>query len=81
MKRFLVGSSTSSEWLADRPHRNPRRSIEQAERMGKAIVHRLRVGPGHTAVAVAVDTGLKYLAGELYDSWNDPRAAPGDLVS
>jgi len=24
------------------------------------------LGPGHTVVTVAVDTGLKYLAGELY---------------
>lgn len=49
--------------------------------MGKAILHRQRVGPGHNVVTVAVDTGLKYLAGELYDSWNDPRVAPADLVS
>src|SRR5919204_1840858 len=26
------------------------------------------LGPGHTVVTVAVDTGLKYLAGDLYDS-------------
>ena len=25
------------------------------------------LGPGHTVVTVAVDTGLKYLAGDLYD--------------
>ena len=24
------------------------------------------IGPGHTVVTVAVDTGLKYLAGNLY---------------
>lgn len=26
-----------------------------------------KLGPGHTVVTVAVDTGLKYLAGDLYD--------------
>ena len=26
----------------------------------------LELGPGHTVVTVAVDTGLKYLAGDLY---------------
>jgi cysteine synthase len=26
------------------------------------------LGPGHTVVTVAVDTGLKYLAGDLYVS-------------
>jgi cysteine synthase A len=25
------------------------------------------LGPGHTVVTVAVDTGLKYLAGDLYE--------------
>ena len=25
------------------------------------------LGPGHTVVTVAVDTGLKYLAGDLYN--------------
>jgi cysteine synthase len=25
------------------------------------------LGPGHTAATVAVDTGLKYLAGDLFD--------------
>lgn len=26
------------------------------------------LGPGHTVVTVAVDTGLKYLAGDLYQA-------------
>ena len=26
------------------------------------------LGPGHTVVTVAVDTGLKYLAGDLYEA-------------
>ena len=26
-----------------------------------------KLGPGHTVVTVAVDTGLKYLAGDLYE--------------
>src|SRR5207248_1549598 len=26
-----------------------------------------QLGPGHTVVTVAVDTGLKYLAGDLYE--------------
>ena len=26
------------------------------------------LGPGHTVATVAVDTGLKYLAGDLFDA-------------
>jgi cysteine synthase A len=26
------------------------------------------LGPGHTVVTVAVDTGLKYLAGDLFET-------------
>lgn len=33
-----------------------------------AIDIALELGPGHTVVTVAVDTGLKYLAGDLYAS-------------
>jgi cysteine synthase A len=32
-----------------------------------AIAIARELGPGHTVVTVAVDTGLKYLAGDLYD--------------
>lgn len=32
-----------------------------------AIALATELGPGHTVVTVAVDTGLKYLAGDLYD--------------
>ena len=32
-----------------------------------AIAIASELGPGHTVVTVAVDTGLKYLAGDLYD--------------
>ena len=33
-----------------------------------AIQLALELGPGHTVVTVAVDTGLKYLAGNLYQT-------------
>ena len=31
-----------------------------------AVAIARELGPGHTVVTVAVDTGLKYLAGDLY---------------
>jgi cysteine synthase len=36
-----------------------------------AIALAQELGPGHTVVTVAVDTGLKYLAGDLYGGEND----------
>jgi cysteine synthase A len=32
-----------------------------------ALAIATELGPGHTVATVAVDTGLKYLAGDLYE--------------